>query len=61
MTDTDTVERVAKAVFSASTFFGKWEDQPQSNREVCVDMARAAIAALTPIPETNSERRSESL
>lgn len=42
----DQREKVTRAIFEASTFYGKWDKQPLSNKEVCFDMADAAIAAM---------------
>lgn len=46
----DTRERVARAVFEASTYYGEWDRQPMLNREVCFKMADAALSALEPAP-----------
>lgn len=44
---TDQREAVAAAIFEASTFYGDWDRQPEANREVCFNMADAAIEHLT--------------
>ena len=42
----DLRERVARAIFDASTFYGEWNRQPEATREVCFAMADAALAEM---------------
>ncbi len=63
MSDKNNAElsRVAKAIFDASTFYGEWENQSDSNREVCEDMARAAIKELHTRPAITPQQAAKAL